>query len=174
VNTTAAEYLPVLTADGSTLIFARVVNGQEDFFSSNFADEKFTEAKPLTDLNTANNEAAHTLSADGKVLIFTACNRQEGMGSCDLYYSQKSITGWTRAKNLGATINSEAWDSQPSLSADGKTLYFSSKREGGLGGSDIFYSTLKEKAWSEPMALPGSINTSGRFLVTSREFGIPY
>ncbi len=48
--------------------------------------------------------------------------------------------------NLGSTINSKYWDSQAVLSSDGKTLYFASKRSGGLGGSDIWKSEM-QKEW---------------------------
>lgn len=162
INTEGPEYLPALSADGTTLIFARVIRGQEDFYMSLLnEDGTYGESIPLEALNTAQNEAAHTLSADGKVILFTACHRQDSKGSCDLYYSSKNGESWTAAKNLGNTVNSEAWDSQPSITADGKTIYFTSKRDGGLGGSDIYYSTLKDRAWSTPVPMPANINTSG-------------
>ena len=161
INTAAAEYLPALSADGSTLIFARIVNGQEDFFMSSLNDSTYEESLPIHDLNTQQNEAAHTLSADGKVIVFTACDRRNGFGSCDLYYSTKKHNGWSKAKNLGGNINSDAWDSQPSVSSDGKVIYFSSRREGGLGGADIYFSTLVDRVWSVPTPLPDNINTTG-------------
>jgi len=161
INTEGPEYLPALSADGSTLIFARVINGQEDFYISTFDGEGYTLAIPMDDLNTPQNEAAHTLSSDGTLIIFTACDRQFGKGSCDLYYSVKKENAWSRAKNLGQNINSEAWDSQPSLAADGKTIYFSSKRDGGVGAADIYYSTLKDRVWSAPLPVSDQINTKG-------------
>ncbi len=161
INTEGPEYLPALSADGATLIFARVIGGQEDFYISSFDGEGYTLALPMDDLNTAQNEAAHSLSADGKVIVFTACDRQLGKGSCDLYYSVKTDKGWSYEKNLGHLINSEDWDSQPSLAADGKTIYFSSKRPGGMGAADLYYSTLKDRVWSTPVLMPDHINTKG-------------
>ncbi len=161
INTEAAEYLPALNADGTVLIFARIVRGQEDFYLSALSESGYNEAIPLQDLNTPQNEAAHSLSADGQVIIFTACDRMNGKGSCDLYFSTKQGDGWSVAKNLGNSINSEAWDSQPSISADGKTLYFSSKRKGGPGAADIYYSTLENRRWSVPIPLPDNVNTEG-------------
>lgn len=162
INTEESEYLPVLSSDGKSLIFTRVSQGQEDFYISHLADSIFTKAEPIVSLNTVNNEGAHCLSSDGRLIIFTACDRRDGLrGSCDLYYAQKRNGTWTTPKNLGTTVNSEAWDSQPSLTADGKTLYFSSRRSQGVGGADIYYSTLFNKRWSKPRLLPGAINSKG-------------
>jgi outer membrane protein OmpA-like peptidoglycan-associated protein len=162
INTEESEYLPVLSSDGESLIFTRVNNGQEDFYISYLVDSSFTKAEPVASLNTVNNEGAHCLSSDGRLIIFTACGRRDAMReSCDLYYAQKRNDTWTTPKNLGTTINSEAWDSQPSLSADGKTLYFSSERSQGVGGADIYYSTLFNKRWSKPRLLPGAVNSKG-------------
>jgi len=108
-------------------------------------------------LNTNNNEGAHTISADGKIIYFTACNRSDGYGSCDIYRSYKRGNIWTKAENV-KELNSETWDSQPSLSADGKTIYFASARSGNM---DIYASQLLDNnKWNKPTRLANNINTA--------------
>ncbi len=164
INTERAEYSPVLTADGEQLLFVRV-NEQsgEDFYLSRKVKDEWQEADPIAELNTRLNEGAPTFSADGKQIIFTLCNDRNGFGSCDLYFSRRTLTGgWTNPQNLGPPINTAAWESLPSLSADGKKLFFSSSREGGQGGKDLWMSRrLRNGKWSKPKNLGEVINTAG-------------
>jgi outer membrane protein OmpA-like peptidoglycan-associated protein len=111
-------------------------------------------------INTHGNEGAICISPDGQFLFFAACNRPDGYGSCDIYWSGKSGDQWSEPFNLGPVVNSEAWDSQPSFSSDGKTLYFASKRPGGKGSSDIWKTELMPDGdWMPPVNLGDSINT---------------
>jgi outer membrane protein OmpA-like peptidoglycan-associated protein len=161
INTTEnSEYLPCLTADGETLIFTRRERGDENFMISHKKDSLWEVATPMANINTINNEGAETISADGKYLVFTACNRPDGFGSCDLYFSELSEKGWTTPKNMGEPICTKAWESQPSLSADGRTLYFSSSRLGGLGGQDVWMSKRDKSGWSTPINLGPNVNTT--------------
>ena len=83
-------------------------------------------------------------------LSLRVCNREDGLGGCDIYISYLTRNGWSEAINLGNKVNAEGWDSQPSLSPDKRSLYFASKRPGGLGGSDIYVSHLQSNGrWSE-------------------------
>jgi outer membrane protein OmpA-like peptidoglycan-associated protein/Tol biopolymer transport system component len=162
INSVNKEYFPTQTADGLTIIFTRVVNNNEDFFISTKKNEEWQRAKPLsTQINTPNfNEGAQSISPDGKYLFFTGCNRPDGLGRCDIYVSRKEGNDWGRAVNLGKTINSEFWESQPSISPDGSTLYFVSNRPGGIGSYDIWKSTLTaEGIWTIPVNLGAKINT---------------
>lgn len=161
INTTAPEYLPALTADGNTLIFTRIVNNQEDFFISSFEDNDWQPSKPLLGINSPESEGGQSISADGKFLVFTACNRKNGLGSCDLFYSTVQEDRWTEVRNLGSPVNSKNWDSTPSISANGKYLFFASERPGGEGGRDIWVSTLNAEGWGIPQNLGPLINTSG-------------
>ena len=88
INTSAQEYFPCLTADGETMIFTRREKSDEDFFYSKKINGKWQKALSMTSVNTQGNEGAETISADGKTLVFTACDRQFGLGSCDLYVSE--------------------------------------------------------------------------------------
>ncbi|MES2652312.1 MAG: OmpA family protein [Bacteroidota bacterium] len=162
VNSEYRDYFPALTADGETIIFSRVVNGNEDFYTSNKKDGKWQKAESLSsNINTPIfNEGAQSISPDGKYLFFTGCNRSDGLGRCDIYLSRKDGNQWGKAINLGNTINSEYWESQPSISPDGNTLYFVSNRPGGIGGYDIWKSTLNDDSrWTAPINLGVGINT---------------
>jgi outer membrane protein OmpA-like peptidoglycan-associated protein len=112
-------------------------------------------------INTPENEGTITLSPDGQYVFFTGCNRQDGQGSCDLYFSALDGDQWKEPKNLGFPINTRAWESQPSLSFDGKTIYFTSDRPGGYGGMDIWFSTYNKGKWSAPQNIGPEINTPG-------------
>jgi outer membrane protein OmpA-like peptidoglycan-associated protein/tetratricopeptide (TPR) repeat protein len=161
INTNADEYLPNVTADESTLIFTRKIGNNEDFYQSKKLTGKWATSIGLSNkINTPEyNEGAQSLTQDGQYLFFTGCNRPDGKGRCDIFLSHKNSTDWDKPFNLGGPINTPGWESQPSISADGRTLYFVSLRKGGYGGYDIWKSTLQDKGWSEPENLGPNINT---------------
>jgi len=173
INTTDDEYWPTITADGQTLMFTRqpVSHGgsttkdflQEDFFLSFYTDDTWQKAiNAGAPLNTRQNEGAQTLSSNGRYMYFTACDRPGGMGSCDIYFSAFNEGKWSEPYNLRSPVNSSHWESQPSISADGKTLFFSSNRPGGLGGKDLWYSIMNERnQWTTPVNMGEKINTEG-------------
>ncbi len=163
INSNYLEYYPSLTIDGKKMIFTRRVNNDEDFYESEFIDGKWNKATPAKGkLNTTLNEGAQAISQDGQWLIFTGCNYPEGQGSCDLYISFKTKNGgWTEAENLGPIINTDLWESAPSLSPDKKDLYFSSNRFNGFGGKDIWVTHRQTNGkWTAPENLGPTINTS--------------
>jgi outer membrane protein OmpA-like peptidoglycan-associated protein/Tfp pilus assembly protein PilF len=163
VNTAAEEYLPSLTADGQTLIFTRMEFGDENFYASTLQNGKWSTAEALMAINTPQNEGAEHISADGTWLVFTACDRRGdgSLGSCDIYWSQLKNSGWTSPQPFSNAINSSSWDAQPCISADGKSLYFSSTRPGGKGGGDLYVThRLPGGRWSKPENLGDSINTA--------------
>lgn len=120
--------------------------------------EKFSE-----DINSKYNEGSACLSPDGNTLFFTRCNSPDGLGDCDIYVAEYDAANetWHDVKNLGKTINSSYWDSQPNVSADGNSLYFSSNRAGGFGGTDL-YMTQKDESgkWQTAVNLGPIINSS--------------
>ena len=161
-NPEQAEFLPSVSADGQTMVFSRLVQGQEDFFVSKMEDGVWQNAEPLVALNTSFNEAGHCLSADGKTLYFTGCNLAKSLGGCDLYVSYFQDSTWTTPANLGAPINSGAWESLPSISASGKVMIFASDRAGGVGGRDLWLSRqLPDGKWSNPRNLGPKVNSLG-------------
>ncbi|GAB2978134.1 OmpA family protein [Mucilaginibacter puniceus] len=162
INTAADEYSPMATADVKTLIFTRQINGNEDFYQATKQTDQWQTATYLSaQINTpTNNEGSQSISQDGKYLFFTGCNRPDGLGRCDIYISQKKGDEWSKPFNLSPPINTSGWESQPSISPDGRTLYFVSNRAGGYGGYDIWKSTLTSKGWGEPENLGPNINTA--------------
>ncbi len=177
VNSDEDEYWPVLTADDNHLYFTRkllvdstikIGYGQynEDIFSSTLSGTTWGKAKPLPGfLNTKNrNEGAISISPDGNSLFFTICSDDPsfGYGWCDIYYSVKRGGVWQKPRNIGPPINTRMKETQPSISYDGKTLYFSSNRKGTLGKLDIWKSSLQPNgSWGEPVNLGQNINTKG-------------
>ncbi len=173
INTPEAEYFPSFTVDQQEIIFTRDVKDpraqeghQEDFFTAKIKDLTWLAAKNAgAPLNSSGNEGGPSISADGRILFFTACDRPDGLGSCDIYLSQRTADGnWSKPINLGAPVNSSAWESQPSFSSDGKTLYL-------IRGTytrdrsklyDIFSSTFQaDMTWSNPTPLSDTINSKG-------------
>ncbi len=180
INTLADEYWPSLNAESNELVFTRletfdaggnrISRPQEDFYCSVLDSAGWCKAKPLgPPVNTEENEGAQTLSADGRLLIFTGCGRVDGLGSCDLYLSVNRNGTWTVPVNMGEPVNTGAWESQPSLSADGETLFFVSSRRGGKGKMDI-WKAVKKAITSEGLPVFGNVvnvselNTTGNDL----------
>jgi len=162
INTADDEYLPVATADESELIFTRKISNNEDFYKSVKVNGKWQTATYLSsNINTPQyNEGAQSISQDGKYLFFTGCNRPDGLGRCDIYVAKKESDDWGKPYDLQPPVNTPGWESQPSISSDGRTLYFVSNRKGGYGGYDIWKSTVTDKGWSEPENLGPNINTA--------------
>jgi outer membrane protein OmpA-like peptidoglycan-associated protein/tetratricopeptide (TPR) repeat protein len=163
INTKEFEYFPSLTIDGKKMIFTRMQNEDEDFYESNFINNKWSKAKPLAGkVNTNLNEGAQNISQDGELLVFTGCNYPEGEGSCDLYYSLKTKNGWSEPLNMGRSINTEFWESTPSISPDKAIIYFTSNRPGGFGGKDIWAAFLLPNGkYGNVQNLGEAVNTSG-------------
>jgi outer membrane protein OmpA-like peptidoglycan-associated protein/tetratricopeptide (TPR) repeat protein len=164
VNSEESEYFPSLTIDGKDLVFTRRLGAfNEDFFLTQKNGENWNRSRPMQgDVNTEQNEGAQNISQDGEWLVFTGCNRGDGFGSCDIYISYLFDGKWSEAVNLGGKINSDQWESQPSLSPDKRDLYFASRRAGGFGGSDIYVSRMQPNGkWGEPENLGPQVNTPG-------------
>ena len=175
VNSEFDEYWPSLTADEELLVFTRLltekkegtevkIKRQEDFYVSHQEDSLWMPSEPLSlVINTEKNEGAQSITADGKYMYFTACNRTNGYGRCDIYYSVREGDVWSAPINVGKPINSKAWEAQPSISADGRELYFVSNRKSGKGKMDIWHSRLIEtledgkQRWTQPTNL--AVNT---------------
>jgi outer membrane protein OmpA-like peptidoglycan-associated protein len=164
VNTANAEYFPTVTVQDSLLLFMRRnKDKREDFLFSNMNSNGFSLAKPLSDtLNFADKKGAPSLSSDLKTLYYAAEYMEMGYGRYDIYKVSKTDSGWSAPLNLGRNINSDFWESAPSISPDGQALYFSSNKPGGFGGIDIYVSyKTKNGYWSQAYNLGPNINTKG-------------
>jgi outer membrane protein OmpA-like peptidoglycan-associated protein/Tfp pilus assembly protein PilF len=177
INTADAEYFPAITADAKTFLFTRRLkteyNGvrsmQEDFYVSTFSNKVWGKANSVSEINTPGNEGAPALSSDGQYLFFTACEELSGSGSyetkgsCDIFLSKKIGDKFNKARNIDEPVNTSTWESQPSFSSDGRTLYFvrRMKDKNGISQMDILMSRIDEKTgWSEPLSVSDKINTS--------------
>lgn len=161
VNILDMQYFPSITADGRTMVFTgRNLQEYEDFYSTTF-DSIWSRSELLPGgLNTPGNEGAQSLSADGQTIYYAGCDREGGYGSCDIYVSYKLANGqWSVGRNMGPTINSRMWESQPSISSDGKTMFFVRAVSSRSNNSDIFYTRNVNGEWTEPQRIKGPINT---------------
>lgn len=166
LNRFPMQYFPVITGDEQEMIFTRRLgfdNEDDEDLVISTKSEDGTWQTPVSvseNINTNFNEGTCTISADGRQLIFTSCLGRRGYGNCDLFESIKTGDQWSPPVNLGPMINSAAWESQPSLSADGRVLYFVSDRRGGLGSRDIYFSQKNDEGkWSRAQNMGKSVNT---------------
>ena len=168
INSEHDEFVNSITLDESRMVFTLMqpdtnVDGRfrEGFVMAvRNASGWEVAGRALPDLYELGNIGAMSLSPDGRFLFFTSCGAAIGYGSCDLYVCGKEGDGWSKPFNLGDKVNTSNWDSQPCFSADGQTLYFSSARPGGYGGSDIWHTTfIQGKGWTSPVNAGPNINT---------------
>ncbi len=173
INTSSDEFINFVNESIDELVLTRKVKSGIDlqgrilFVESFFKSKADSTSWSLPELIQFDwleglNIGGMNLSVDGRKMYFTGCNWPTGFGSCDLYVSQRIGNVWELPVNLGSSVNSQWWDSQPVISADGNRIFFSSKRSGGLGGSDIWMAIkLENGKWSPPINLGESINTGG-------------
>ncbi|MEI9920791.1 MAG: OmpA family protein [Bacteroidota bacterium] len=178
VNSDKEDYGPSIGPADTLLLFTskrHVSNSgmqrlyDEDLFfvtrgDSAFNGGAFVNARTFRDINTSYNEGSACLSKDGKTMIFSRCNSPDSQGNCDLYSAVlkdiQSNLVWTDIKNMGPNVNSTGWDSQPSLSHTGDTLFFASDRLGGFGYSDIYFTIKDAKGnWGKAQNAGPIINT---------------
>ena len=167
MNAFKFQYFPALTADNRFLLFTgrpASSSGEDLYISRQNKDGSLGEPAPISQaINTSYNEGAGTISGDGKTLVFASCDRPRSIGNCDLYISFRTGNNWSVPQNLGIAVNSPEWDSQPSLSADGRVLYFTSTRRGGQGQEDLYISRLQpDGLWSTAQNLGKPVNTPGK------------
>jgi flagellar motor protein MotB len=175
INSGFPEYAPFMHPSDSVLIFTSrrseevIVDDifgrkNEDLYFSvkSFISGSWGEAEIFSSaINTESNEGSACLSPDGKILYFTRCNDFAGHGDCDIYQAEYEAGEWVNIKNLGGKVNSREWDSQPSITTDGNILFFASNRDGGFGGTDIYYAIKGENGeWSEARNLGPVPNTA--------------
>ncbi len=171
VNSSGFEYINAVSLDESQLYFTRKgadPRSDESFYRAVSARSSTGQLNwsPAIEIgapiNTPGNEGALCVSPDGQTIIITCCSRRDSYGSCDLYRSRKIGDNWSEPVNLGDQVNTSAWESQPCLATDGRTLFFISTRKGGYGGSDIWKSVHQsDGSWSQPVNLGDTINTPG-------------
>ena len=132
INTTEGEYYPSLSRNGNLYFTAtrRDGMGREDILVSRYVNGNYQQPEVLdTNINSATYEFNAYISPDEDVLIFSSYGREDDLGGGDLYYSVRNTDGsWTKAKNLGATINSDKLDYCPFVDYARGNFYFTSDR----------------------------------------------
>jgi outer membrane protein OmpA-like peptidoglycan-associated protein len=164
VNSAKSEYYPSITINDSLFVFTRRSGAKEDFFESAILpNKKYTVSKLIRgEINAEAKKGAINISQDGEWLVFAGYDFPGGYGDFDLYISYYTPSGWSQPENLGRNINTENWESSPSLSPDKRALYFSSTRPGGYGGSDIYVSyRMPNGKWGPAKNMGPQINTVG-------------
>lgn len=179
VNSSEFDYFPTITADEQSLYYTRrlpcascIGSWQEDLFLAKAGPQGWSTGRVVQELSSQGNEGAPSVSADGNYMFITMSQEMgggymggnaKGYGSCDIFYTQKINGRWTKPVNLGPSINSAQWESQPSFSSDGKTLYFvrgNPLRNGTVKNIDIFYSVVEADGKFGPaQRLPENINS---------------
>ena len=171
VNSEKADYGPTIGNLDYVLLFTSKRNSlmsiertyNEDLFFTKKEHGQWMEAQPFNTINTRYNEGSACLSKDGKNLYFARCNSPDSFGNCDIFEATLTTDSlWGKVRNLGTNINTISWDSHPSLSHSGDTLFFASDRLGGFGLADIYYSVKDAKgAWQKALNIGPIINTRG-------------
>jgi len=179
ISTADDEYLPIISTDNELALFTRRMmvppnkndlvkktKQKERFIFSVRKNGSFDEGSLMPyPFNQYDNEGGATLTIDNKELFYTVCNYKNGgkYYNCDICYSKSDFGYWSDIETLDTAINlPDSWDSQPTISSDGKTLYFISDRPGGLGGYDIYIAERNEMGeWSKAINLDPAINTKG-------------
>ncbi len=147
INSNENEFYPSI-ADNKNFYFtcdARGTKGKDDIFFSKWTGKTYTEPVSLSDsINSEGYEFNAFIAPDESYIIFTGYQKEDGLGSGDLYMSHKLSDGtWTKAKNLGAEINSTKMDYCPYVDTKTNTLYFTSKRSS-VNNSNKSFSTVQE------------------------------
>ena len=160
INTELSEYLPMMTADETKMVFTRrdrVV--EETYFSERTDTGQWSAPRTLAGLPDAYRKAAVSMSVEGDMLVFAMADHPRGYGNFDLFFVEYVDGRWSQPQNFGPLVNTPGWESQPCISADGRTVYFSTDRKGGEGGNDI-WKTKREKdgSWAEPTNLGIQVN----------------
>lgn len=170
INSEVDDYLPTISGDGLIMIYTTQqtynplgLSTGENIFMSKMINKQWTPGETFNNyLNTEHNEGMAKFASDERFMYFAGCTRSDSKGGCDIYEMQLSNTNLVQVRPLDGNINSDGWDSQPSISCDGMVMYFSSSREGGYGGADIWRSFRSvDGSWSIAENLGPTINTPG-------------
>ena len=148
--------------------FKNGIHQNSDIFRSVYINNQWSKPEPIHEINTVFEERMPFISLDGSVLVFSS-NRPGGYGKDDIWVSKYDVERqtWTKPKNLGSQINTNASEISPALYDRNQTLYYSSDREGGMGGYDIYMSEILRRespkyplSWSDSRNLGKPYNSS--------------
>ncbi len=178
-NTEHSDFGPAYTSEGIVFASARPSKGlfkpKYSWDNSNFLDmftldEKGEVVKIQRGINTRYHEGPATFFDNDSKVIFTRNNfhkgksgeSEDGVTKLKLYYAEKSKNGKKWCPPVELPFNSDDYSvGHPTVSKDGKTLFFASDMPGGEGGSDIYKSTWNGEKWNKAENLGSIINTPG-------------
>jgi outer membrane protein OmpA-like peptidoglycan-associated protein len=173
ISTVFDEYLPIISPDQELSFFTRrsdksslhsiTSTSVEEFVSSRKISGKFDFGLALpSPFNLESNEGGASITIDNSVLYYTKCIRnKKGYNNCDIYYVNKEDNTWSEVQTFSDKISkSDSWESQPTVSSDGKTIIFSSDRAGGYGKIDLYEINWKNGKWTSPKNLGSAINSN--------------
>ncbi|MEC7645879.1 MAG: OmpA family protein [Bacteroidota bacterium] len=173
ISTKHDEYLPVISPDQEWSFFTRRSERSglqsitsvtvEEFVVSKKGEDEFDVGKPLPyPFNLERNEGGASITIDNKILYYTKCIRDNvGYNNCDIYYVYKNHGEWSDIQEFPKYISKiDSWESQPTVSSDGKTIIFSSDRSGGYGKTDLYEIKKVNDAWTHPKNLGSIINSN--------------
>lgn len=157
INDRFEELNPLISGDEKVLVFTRKLQFYDAVFCSRKDNGKWSEPINLTPAFGVDGNCYSTgLSYNGDELYVYRSDNFDG----NLYVSKYRNEAWSKLEKLNGNINTKYWESHASLSKDGKTLYFTSNREGGYGGLDIYRSDRKRGGdWGPAINLGPVINT---------------
>ena len=171
VNTAGDDFYPSITADGSTMVFSLKPEKEEnsDIYVSTFSNGAWTKAQPIREINTDYDEQTPYISPDGKMLLFSS-NREGSVRpprkrekvyflTNDLYISYKKGDRWSAPQWLHGGVNTADSERAPSVSRDGKTLYFSRYAGDNIYSSKIYSASLDGITASNIVPLPHPVNS---------------
>lgn len=162
-NSSSDDFAPAQAHNGRQFYFTSDRRGgkQRVFEITRNADGMY-ELAGMTEgeINDAKQAGSVTLTPDGNYMVFAAYEHESrSEGRTDLYSARRVKGEWTEITNLGPTVNSDSWDSQPSITSDGSTLYFASDRPGGQGGTDIYVAYRTREGWTRAQNLGSAVNS---------------
>ena len=173
ISTEYDEYLPIISPDQEMAFFTRrfdkeslqsiTVTTVEEFTMSQKIDKQFKVGTPMDyPFNLESNEGGASITIDNKILYYTKCIRNEkGYNNCDIYYVFNHNGEWSEVQPFSDNISqSTTWESQPTVSSDGKTIIFASDRSGGYGKMDLYEINLVDGKWTNPKNLGSNINSN--------------
>jgi len=147
INTDADEYGLAFTPDGKTLYFTRRVNRRDsEFIYVSRSENGKWSAPELAPFSGRYFDKEPFVAPDGKRIFFASLRPVDGVEpknhrDFNIWFVEKTASGWSEPKHVGAAINSPAYENYPSVAANG-TLYFAGEREGGKGGNDLYRARL--------------------------------
>ena len=166
IRTSYNEGAQCISPDGFYLLYTMCNTdygmGRCDLYWSKKIGDKWSRPRNFgAPVNTSEWESQPSMASDGKTIYFVSA-RPGGFGGMDIWKTTMTAEGaFTAPENLGAVINTPGDDAAPFIHSDGRTLYFASNGRVGMGGYDLYYSTLQpDGTWSEPQNLGYPINTA--------------